>query len=182
MSSKQRLFIASDHAGFDLKTDLIKFLTKSDYEIEDLGCNSAEISVNYPDFANHLAVKLASESLKNLDSLSPQSVLNQNSFSSNCSKKSDSEKPSNVFGILICGSGIGISIAANRHKHIRAALCANSELAKLARAHNNANVLCLGARFTNFNLACEIAETFFKTKFEGGRHQARVAALSDQLF
>ena len=80
-------------------------------------------------------------------------------------------------GILICGSGIGISIAANRHKHIRAALCHNIETAELSRQHNNANVLVLGARMIEEDLALKMIHKFFTTEFEGGRHQKRVAKL-----
>ncbi len=82
------------------------------------------------------------------------------------------------YGIAICGSGIGISIAANRHKDIRAALCMNTTMAHLAREHNDANVLCLGARLTGDILAQEVTETFLTTKFEGGRHAGRVDKLS----
>ncbi len=81
-------------------------------------------------------------------------------------------------GILICGSGIGISIAANRHPHIRAALCFNEEMAKLARQHNDANVLVLGARFIEKDNAANIVKTFFTTSFEGGRHALRVEKLN----
>lgn len=83
------------------------------------------------------------------------------------------------FGILICGSGVGISIAANRHKHIRAALCFDINIAKLARLHNNANVLCLGARVTDFTYAAEIVKIFLSTKYEGQRHEQRVNKLSN---
>jgi len=81
------------------------------------------------------------------------------------------------FGILICGSGIGVSIAANRFKKIRAAVCYNQISASLARKHNNANVLCLGARLIHFKNAQKIINTFISTKFEGGRHTARVKKL-----
>ena len=81
-------------------------------------------------------------------------------------------------GILICGSGIGISIAANRFKNIRAALCHNVKSAKLTRAHNDANVLCLGARVVKNKSALSIVKAFFSTEFEGARHAARVAKLS----
>jgi ribose 5-phosphate isomerase B len=80
-------------------------------------------------------------------------------------------------GVLICGSGIGISIAANRHKFIRAALCHNKETAMLARQHNDANVLCLGARVTDEKAAIECVKAFFSTEFEGGRHARRVEKL-----
>ena len=79
-----------------------------------------------------------------------------------------------AFGILICGSGNGVCIAANKHAGIRAALCWNEELAALARLHNNANVLCLPARFVSIDEARTMAEAFMNTAFEGGRHQRRV--------
>jgi ribose 5-phosphate isomerase B len=86
---------------------------------------------------------------------------------------------SQEFAILICGSGIGISISANRNKHIRAVVCNSIKLAKLSRAHNNANVLCFGARFIKNKTALAITKAFLQTKFEGGRHDARVAKLSN---
>lgn len=82
------------------------------------------------------------------------------------------------FGILICGSGQGVCITANKHQKIRAALCWDSDLAELTRQHNNANVLCLAARFTAYELAQRIAEKFLTTEFEGGRHQRRVDKIS----
>ena len=82
-------------------------------------------------------------------------------------------------GILVCGTGIGMSIAANKHKGIRAALCGDVFSAKMTRAHNNANVLCLGARVTGPGLAHEICDAFFSSSFEGGRHEIRVNMLTD---
>lgn len=82
-------------------------------------------------------------------------------------------------GILICGTGIGISIAANRHSHIRAGLCTNETMARLTREHNDANVLALGARITGDVAVMEIVRTFLSTEFEGGRHQRRLDKLSD---
>lgn len=140
----KRVFLASDHAGFEMKKFLITELS-SQFSAIDLGCDSASKSVDYPDYAQKLCTKIKNE---------------------------------NDFGILICGSGIGISIAANRHKKIRAALCYSVKAAKLARGHNNANVLCLGARFTKNKQALTIAKAFLKAKFEGGRHEARVIKLS----
>jgi len=78
------------------------------------------------------------------------------------------------FGILICGSGNGVAMSANKHAGIRAALCWTEELAELARKHNNANILCIPARFIEYDLASDIAEIFLNTDFEGGRHQQRV--------
>jgi len=77
-------------------------------------------------------------------------------------------------GILVCGSGNGVAITANKHQGIRAALCWNPEIAKLARQHNNANVICLPSRFVGIDQAKEMVELFLNTEFEGGRHQARV--------
>jgi ribose 5-phosphate isomerase B len=82
------------------------------------------------------------------------------------------------FGILICGTGIGISIAANRHPHIRAALCHNSTDARLSRQHNDANIIALGARTMGSEVALECIETFLNTAFEGGRHERRIAKMS----
>lgn len=78
------------------------------------------------------------------------------------------------YGIVICGTGIGISIAANRFKGIRAGLCFNTTMAKLTREHNDANILALGARITGDVLALDIVDEFLKTKFLGGRHQTRI--------
>jgi ribose 5-phosphate isomerase B len=80
-------------------------------------------------------------------------------------------------GILLCGSGIGMSIAANRHRHIRAALVYSEEFARLARLHNNANVLVLGARVISEAVALRLLEVFLDTEFEGGRHARRVEKL-----
>jgi len=80
-------------------------------------------------------------------------------------------------GILICGSGYGVSIAANRFKDVRAVVCRTPKEAEMSRRHNNANVLCLGADFTTISQAKKIVKTFFTTKFEGGRHQRRVKKL-----
>lgn len=81
-------------------------------------------------------------------------------------------------GILICGSGNGVAITANKHQGIRAALCWQVELAALARQHNNANVLCMAARFTDLDLVKEMSKTFLETPFEGGRHERRVSKIS----
>lgn len=84
------------------------------------------------------------------------------------------EKGTADAGILVCGTGIGMSMAANRHKNIRAALCCDVEQAKMSRAHNDANVLCLGGRFISQERAVAIADAFLSTPFEGGRHKRRV--------
>ena len=137
----KKLYIASDHAGFNLKEFVKKKLSKK-IKFDDQGPHSDEISVNYPDFAHKLCKKVS--------------------------------KNSSNMGILICGSGMGMAMAANRHKKIRAALCYSVENTKLSRLHNNANVITLGARLVNKNTAIKCINTFLKTKFEGGRHLKRV--------
>ena len=137
----KKIFIASDHAGFNLKHDIIKYFSKK-LKFVDLGTKNSKISVNYPDFAHKLSKKVASNR-KNI-------------------------------GILICGSGMGMSISANRHKKIRAALCYSVKNAKLSRLHNNANIITLGARLIKKNTAFKCINVFLNTKFEGGRHLKRV--------
>ncbi len=83
-------------------------------------------------------------------------------------------------GILICGTGLGVCIAANRYKGIRAALCNTKELAEMAAMHNNANILCLGGRTTNADTALEIIKTWLTTPFEGGRHEKRINMLDEE--
>lgn len=144
-SGSKKIYIAADHAGFSLKQFLIAELTKLGFTTVDLGCDSAEISVDYPDFAKKLAQKI---------------------------------KNKNDRGILICGSGIGISIAANRFKHIRAALCTSIKLAKLSRAHNDANVICFGARIVSPKITLASIKAFLSTDFEDGRHRKRVEKLT----
>ncbi|MDF9800897.1 ribose 5-phosphate isomerase B [Catalinimonas alkaloidigena] len=81
-------------------------------------------------------------------------------------------------GILVCGSGNGVAITANKHPQVRAAICWNVELAALARQHNNANVLCVPERFVSDELALEMTDIFLRTDFEGGRHERRVSKIS----
>ncbi len=134
------VYIASDHAGFDLKAYLL-----AHKKLIDLGTYSSD-SVDYPDFAAKLVKKIKDD---------PGSK-----------------------GILLCGSGIGMSIAANRYNFIRAALVSTKRDAKLARLHNDANVLVLSARHLKAEKALSIIECFLETKFEGGRHQRRVEKLN----
>ena len=137
----KKIFIASDHAGFNLKRNIIKYFSKKLIFI-DLGTSGAKVSVNYPDFAHYLSKKVASNS-KNI-------------------------------GILICGSGMGMTMSANKHKKIRAALCYSVKNAKLSRLHNNANIITLGSRLIKKNIAFKCIDAFLNTKFEGGRHTKRV--------
>lgn len=140
-----KIGIASDHAGYNLKSAIIANFQEQ-YQFIDFGCNNSQTSVDYPDFAQ----KLCNSYIKQEFDL----------------------------GILICGSGIGISIAANRFLEIRAALCSDCTTATLARQHNNANVLCLGARIIDQNQAFAIIKSFLEAKFLGGRHQQRIDKMS----
>ena len=88
------------------------------------------------------------------------------------------EEGKNEVGILICGSGQGVAITANKHQGIRAALCWDRDLAKLSRQHNDANVICLAARFVGYELAESMVDAFLTESFEGGRHQRRVGKIS----
>jgi ribose 5-phosphate isomerase B len=81
------------------------------------------------------------------------------------------------FGVLVCGSANGVAITANKHAGIRAAICWEKEIAVLARAHNNANIICIPARFVSTDAALEMVDTFLSTPFEGGRHQTRVGKI-----
>ena len=142
--TKTAIAIASDHAGFDLKSHIRETLGGWGHDVLDLGPEDAQ-SVDYPDMAKKLVDALAA-------GMAPR-------------------------GILICGTGIGIGIAANRHHHIRAAICQDVSTARLARAHNDANVLCLGARIVGEQVARDCVEAFLTTAFEGGRHARRVDKL-----
>jgi ribose 5-phosphate isomerase B len=138
---KKNIAIGGDHAGFELKSKVIKWLETNGHALKDFGPFATD-SVDYPDFAHPLSEAV--------------------------------EKGEFDLGILICGSGNGVAITANKHEGIRAALCWKTEISALARAHNDANVLCIPARFLVDSEALEIVNTFINTPFEGGRHQNRV--------
>ena len=137
------ILIASDHAGFKLKSLIIKeYLLKKKFNFFDLGTNSDK-SVDYPKFAKTLCKKINKSSM----------------------------------GILICGSGIGVSISANRHKHIRASLCHDAQTAKMTRKHNDSNVICFKGRpFVKKNIFAML-NAYFKTEFDKGRHLRRISQL-----
>lgn len=142
---KQTLAIGSDHAGYEFKEVLKKWLGDNGYTIKDFGTHSLD-SVDYPDFAHPVASAV--------------------------------EKQEFDLGILLCGSANGVAITANKHQGIRAALCWTDEIASLARQHNNANIVCIPARFVSEEVAKKITETFLSTPFEGGRHEKRVNKIS----
>jgi ribose 5-phosphate isomerase B len=140
-----KIAIGCDHAGFEYKENLKKWLEVNGYVLHDFGAYSKD-SADYPDFAHPVA-----ESVE--------------------SKQYD-------LGVLVCGSANGVAIVANKHQGIRAAICWNEELASLARQHNNANILCLPARFVSYEEAEKITDRFLHENFEGGRHERRVSKIS----
>jgi ribose 5-phosphate isomerase B len=140
-----KLAIGADHAGFELKESLKKWLLLNGFVLKDFGTHSLE-SADYPDFAHPVAYAV--------------------------------EKQEYDLGLLVCGSANGVAITANKHQGIRAAICWNEELASLARQHNDANILCLPARFVNAELAEKIVDRFLNSSFEGGRHERRVNKIS----
>ena len=135
----KKILIASDHAGFDLKNELIKEMPKNLFE--DLGTNSKE-SVDYTDYANELAKKISLEN--------------------------------DTIGVLIWGTGVGMSIAANKFNNVRAGLAFNSEIAKLVKEHNNANILVLPGRYLNIHEAKKCVDNFLSSSFQDGRHLRRI--------
>ena len=142
MSDHQKIYLASDHAGFELKEAIKKYLQNKNVEIVDLGTNSADESVDYPDFSHKIAKAVAEDK--------------------------------NALGVLTCGSGIGSSMAANRHDGVRAALVTSKYMAQMAKRHNNANILVLGGRILGGDEANELVQTWLDETYEGGRHDKRL--------
>lgn len=136
-----RIAIGADHAGYELKEEILKHLQEKGMEVLDKGTNAPD-SVDYPDHAHAVA----------------QAV-------------SDGTAP---IGVVICGSANGVNITANKHHGVRSALAWRPDVARLAREHNNANVLALPARFITTGEAIAIVDAFLSASFEGGRHQRRV--------
>ena len=137
----RKIYIASDHAGYNLKIHIIKFLTKEKIKVLDLGPSNIK-RTDYPIFAHKLAKKV---------------MINKN-----------------YRGILVCGSGTGMCITANKYKKIRAAQCFSLKSTKLSRLHNDANIITLGSRLINRKKACTFVKVFLNTSFEGGRHKIRI--------
>lgn len=142
----QPIAIGSDHAGFEQKLEVIRWLNKNGFQLMDMGVYENK-SVDYPDYAHPVASAV--------------------------------EEGEAAFGILLCGSANGVCMTANKHQNIRAAICWQEEIAKLARLHNNANILCLPARFITTEEAINILTIFMSTDFEGGRHQNRVDKIAN---
>ena len=137
----EKILIASDHAGFQLKEAVERALGSMGFDVQDLGTDSTE-STDYADYAHPLAQQVSHGDVKR--------------------------------GVLLCGTGLGMSSTANRYPHDRAAVAWNPEVAKLAREHNDANVLVLPARFLSEDQGVAILKTWLETPFEGGRHTRRV--------
>ena len=198
-----KIFIASDHAGFEAKEQAKKALAALGYEAVDLGTHSAEASVDYPDFAGALADKILAECEVRARSKNFKESSGKNSaagaknsgacvggenFSTRACIAADGANASRdkilnstdygIYGVLICGTGIGISIAANRRTHVRCALCHDATSARLAREHNDANVLAFGARLMGTLAIEDMIKVFFGTDFAGGRHKRRVDKLA----
>lgn len=139
--------LGSDHGGFALKQEIIKYLEDNNIQYKDYGCYD-ENSCDYPQYAKAVANAIVS---------------------GKCEK-----------GILVCGTGIGISIAANKVKGIRAAVCTDCFTAEATRQHNDANVLALGGRVVGAGLALKIVDTFLNTEFSNDeRHIRRIAQIED---
>ncbi|MBZ6378947.1 ribose 5-phosphate isomerase B [Pacificimonas flava] len=142
--TQRKIAIASDHAGFVLKSKVKSWLEEAGHQVIDLGTDSAE-SVDWSDYGRKLGETVAADA--------------------------------EMLGVAICGSGIGIAIAANKVKGARAATCMNGLMARLTRAHNDANILSLGERLIGDEVAKDCLHQFLTTEFEGGRHQRRVDKL-----
>ncbi|MGM0453183.1 MAG: ribose 5-phosphate isomerase B [Thermodesulfobacteriota bacterium] len=141
MTTSTPIVIGCDHAGYQMKQAVKAHLTEAGTAFEDFGTDS-EKSVDYPDFGNRIAQKIADGTYER--------------------------------GILICGTGIGMSMVANRYPAIRAALCNDLFSAIMSRRHNDANILVMGGRVIGTALAEQIVDTWLRTPFEGGRHQQRL--------
>ena len=141
------IYIASDHAGFRLKSFIIEeYLAKKKFNFFDLGTNSDK-SVDYPDYGIKVAQAIIDKKI--------------------------------VRGILICGTGVGMSIVVNRFPGIRGTLCSDVYTAKMCREHNDSNVLIMGGRVIGVSLAMEILDIWLNTEFEGGRHQRRLDKIKE---
>jgi ribose 5-phosphate isomerase B len=143
-TDSQKVLIASDHAGFELKRVLEGELKALGYQVEDLG-PASDASTDYADYAHPLAERVSS---------------------------GDAER-----GVLLCGTGLGMSYTANRYPHVRAAVAWTPEVAALAREHNDANVLVLPARFVGTEEGKAILKAWLDTPFAGGRHARRIAKI-----
>ncbi len=144
-----KIYLAADHAAFQLKEKIKQYLEAKGYNLEDMGAHSAD-SVNWAEYGAKAARHV-------------------------------SQDPVNNKGIILCGSGIGVSMVSNKFKNVRAALCHDVYAAEMSRKHNNSNVLNMGARVIDEETALQITETWLNTDFEGGRHQERLNFLQQEV-
>jgi ribose 5-phosphate isomerase B len=142
-----KIAAGADHGGYAIKEAVVRRLRSQGHEVVDVGTDSGDVSVDYPDFGHHVAALVASGEVER--------------------------------GLLVCGTGLGICMSANRHRGVRAADCFTPYLAEMARRHNDANVLCLGGRLLSEDEAWAITEVWMETPFEGGRHANRVALIDE---
>jgi len=148
MENRQKICVAGDHAGFELKETVKRRLAEKGFDVSDCGAAAYDKDDDYPTFAKALSAEITG---------------------GGCPR-----------GVLFCGTGVGASIAANRRKGIRAALCFTPEMGTMSRAHNDSNVLVLGARTTPADTALKILDAWLAGQFEGGRHQKRIDMLDEE--
>ncbi len=140
-----KIAIGCDHAGVELKGDLVKLMEAMGEKVVDFGTNDSK-SVDYPDFGDKVSSAVSAGEVER--------------------------------GVLICGTGIGMSIVANKFRNVRAALCSEPFSARMSRLHNDSNILVIGGRVVGKALALEITKVWLETPFEGGRHEQRLKKIS----
>jgi len=142
----KEIWIGNDHGGYEMKLQLVEYLSGKGYSVNNVGSDSTEI-VRYPNIASKVAIAVS---------------------------QGKAER-----GILICSTGIGMSIIANKYKGVRASLCTSTYMAKMTRAHNDSNILCLGGKITGIFEAIDMLETWLTVQYEGGRHDISLGLISE---
>jgi ribose 5-phosphate isomerase B len=147
-----KIAAGADHAGYVVKSSVVRRLRSQGHQVVDVGVDSGDISVDYPIYAHRVADQVARGEVDR--------------------------------GLLVCGTGLGVCVAANRHQGVRAAACISPHLAEMSRRHNDANVLCLAGRVLSEDEAWAITQVWMATAFEGGRHEHRVRLIEigDEAF
>jgi ribose 5-phosphate isomerase B len=168
-----KIGLASDHAGFELKEFVKSYIEQKGYTTIDFGCYSAE-SCDYPDFAHPLAKAVEAGKAGDPESSSGGEAGDSYGLTVLRSYGLSKDLPGVDMGIALCGSGNGIAMTLNKHPGIRAAICWSADIARITRAHNDANILVLPARFINRQEAAAMIDIFLNIPFEGGRHQRRI--------
>lgn len=157
MAERTKIYLGGDHAGFALRGRLATHLRDRGYEVADVGAFTLDPEDDYPDFAAAVGRGV----------------------------RDDADKGAASLGVLVCGSGAGVCIAANKFRGVRAAAATSRETAHLARSHNDANVMCVGARLAPEPEVIAIVDAWLDATFEGGRHARRVdkiSAIEEQEF